>query len=177
MRKLFLFIIAEALMLAGCGGGGLDMMMKPTTGFKLTSSVAVECDSYDSANLRQRIEEALFRNGVNVISPPFAQTDDQLQSDSANQLSAQSSKKKADTTSARSSTPNRRATGAEYLLKFKYNFDYTLSGKVITDFSATIVAPGTGEVVGMISYHGNGEGSLPDELANSVGKKLSQQLK
>ncbi len=177
MRKLFLFVIVEGLMLAGCGSGGLDIVMKPVTGFKLTSSVAVECEGFDSANLRQKIEEALFKNGVNVLSTPFAQTAVQLQSDSANQPSAQASKKTADTASARSSTPNRRANGEKYLLKFKYNYNYTLSGKVITDYSATIIALGTGEIVGMISYHGNGKGTLPEELANSVGKKLSQQLK
>ena len=151
------------------------MTMKPSTGFKLTSSVAVKSGNFDSANLRPKIEEALFRNGINVISPSFAQTGIQLQGDSTNQPSNQSSKRTADSASTHSSALNGR--GNEYLLEFTYNFDYTLSGEVITDFSAAIVEPGTGEVVGVMSYHGNGNGTAPDELANTVGKKISQQLK
>ena len=150
MKKSFLLIIALGLVLDGCGGG-LDMTMKPSTGFKLTSSVGVKCDNFDSANLRPKIEEALFRNGVEVISPSFAQTDIQLQGDSTGQLSNQSSQRAADTASAHSSTPKVR--GNEYLLRFTYSFDYTLSGEVITDFNAAVVEPGTGEVVGVMSYH------------------------
>jgi len=161
-------------MLDGCGGG-LDMTMKPSSGFKLTSSVAVKSDNFDGANLRPKIEEALFRNGINVISPSFAQAGIQLQGDSANQLSNESSQKTADSASAHSSTPKDR--GNEYLLRFTYNFDYTLSGEVITDFSAAIVESRTGEVVGIMSYHGDGDGIAPDELASRVGKKISQQLK
>lgn len=151
------------------------MTMKPSTGFKLASSVAVKSDNFDSANLRPKIEEALFRNGVNVISPSIVQAGIQLQGDSTNQPSNQSSRKTADSTSARSSKPKEQ--GNEYLLKFTYSFDYTLSGEVVTDFSAAIVDSRTGEVVGIISYHGDADGVAPDELANSVGKKISQQLK
>ncbi len=174
MKKLYLFIIAIGLMFDGCGGG-LDMTMKPSTGFKKTSSVAVESDNFDSANLRPKIEEALFANGINVISPSIVQTG--IQGNLTNQLSNQSSQRAADSASARSSTPNGQGNGSEYLLKFTYNFDYTFLGEVITDFSAAIVEPKTGEVVGIMSYHGNAKGTAPDELANTVGKKLSQQLK
>jgi len=172
--ELFLCIIAASLMLHGCGGG-LNMTMKPKNGFKLTSSVTVKSDNTDGANLRAKIEEALFRNGINVISPSFAQTGNQLQSDSTGKLPNQSTERMADSASAKSSTQNGR--GNEYLLEFTYDFDYALSGEVITDFSAAIVELKTGEVVGIMSYHDKGDGIAPDELANSVGKKISQQLK
>jgi hypothetical protein len=174
MKKSFLFIIAVGLVLGGCGGG-LDITMKPATGFKLTSSVLVKCDNFDGLNLRPQIEEALYRNGVNVVSPSFAPAGNQLQSDSSNRLSNQFSQREADSASAHSSALNVR--GHEYLLEFTYNFDYTLLGEVITDFSAAIVEPGTGEVVGVMSYHIGSDGTAPDKLANSVGKKLSQELK
>ncbi len=174
MKKSILFMIGIGLMVDGCGGG-LNMTMKPSTGFKLTSSVAVKCDSFDSADLRQKIEKALFRNGVNVISPSFAQTGIQLQADSTNRSSNQPSQRTADSASAHSSAPKGR--GNEYLLEFTYSFDYTLSGEVITDFNAAVVEPGTGEVVGIMSDHTGSDGTTPDELANTIGKKLSQQLK
>ena len=48
---------------------------------------------------------------------------------------------------------------------------------MITDFRAAVFEPGTGEVVGVMSYHGDGDGTTPGELADSVGKNISQQLK
>ncbi|HUI31929.1 MAG TPA: hypothetical protein VLX91_17095 [Candidatus Acidoferrales bacterium] len=174
MKNLFLLIIAAGLILDGCGGG-LEMTMKPSTSFKLTSPVAVRSGNFDGADLRPKIEEALFRNGVNVMSPSFARTEIQLQDNSNNQPSNQSSQGTSDSASVHSSRIN--GQGNEYLLEFTYDFEYTLSGKLVTDFSAAIVEPQTGEVVGIISYHGKGDGVAPDELANSVGKKISQQLK
>ncbi|MGO9481954.1 MAG: hypothetical protein ACLP05_09270 [Candidatus Kryptoniota bacterium] len=174
MKILFLFIIGASLTLDGCGGG-LDMTMKPSTGFKRTSSVTVKSDNFDSANLRPKIEYALFKNGINIVSPSFEQTGGQDQGDSPNQLSSLSQQRTTDSALAHSA--NGQGKGAVYLLKFTYNFDYTFSGEVITDFSAAVLEPGTGDVVGIISYHGGGHGTAPDELANTVGKKLSQQLK
>ena len=172
--KLFFCMIAAGLMLHGCGGG-IDMAMKPSTGFKLTSSMAVRSDNFDGMNLRPKIEEALFRNGIDIISPSFARTGIHLQGDSANQLSNQSLNQTTDNASAHSPTINEQ--GNKYLLEFTYNFNYTLSGEMIRDFSAAIVELKTGEVVGIMSYHDKGDGVLPDELAGSVGKKISQQLK
>jgi len=176
MKNLIISVMALGLMLDGCGGG-LDVTMKPSAGFKRTSSVAVESDNLDNANLKSRIEKALFRNGIDVASPSFARASVQAEGNSTNRLSNSSSRIMLDSASSQSSAGYAQGNKSVYLLKFTYEFDYTFSGEVITDFSAAIVEPGTGEVVGIVSYHGKGDGIAPDELADMVGKQISQKLK
>ena len=169
-------MIAVGLVLEGCGGG-LDVTVRPKTGLKRTSSVTVESGNFDSANLKFKIEKALFKNGVDVESPSFAGTNAGTESASTAQLSNPSSQTISDSATSHSATGNGQSKKFVYLLKFTYDFDYTFSGEVITDFSAAVVEPETGEVVGIMGYHDKGGGATADELADIVGKKLSQQLK
>jgi len=174
MKKLFLFAIALGLMLNGCGGG-LDVTMKPNTGFKRTSSVKVESDDFDGANLQPKIERALFKNGVEVRSPLLTRMGIQPQHEFVEQLASSSPRMIPDSASAGSSTLNGGKEGSEYLLEFTYSFNNSNSGDLITEFSATVVEAASGEIVGIINYHGGG--TTADDLAESVGKKLGQELK
>ncbi len=171
MRKLFLFVIALGLILEGCGGG-LEMTMKPGKGFKVKSSVEVESNGFDPASLQQRIERALFENGVNVESPSLTQGESVLQHD-ISQAGSPSPGKTTDSVSAVSTAANGREKGHVYLLEFSYESNLTFSGVVIRDFTATVY--NAGEIVGMIGYHGGQ--MTPEKLADDVGKKLAQELK
>jgi hypothetical protein len=172
MRKLFLFVIALGLILDSCGGG-LDMTMKSSKGFKVKSSVDVESNGFDPASLQQKIERALFENGVNVESPSLTQGGTVLQHDLMSQAGSLSPGKTTDSVSAGSSVADGREKSSVYLLEFTYESNYTFSGVVITDFTATVF--NAGEIVGMISYHGGQ--TTADKLAENVGKKLAQELK
>ncbi len=172
MRKFFLFIIALDLILDGCGGG-LDMTMKPSKGFKVKSSVEVEGSGLDAANLQLKIERALFKNGVNVTSLSVASVGSPLGGGLVSQDASQSSGKSTDSVSAGSSTIKGRGDGSGYLLEFRYKFDYAFPGVMITDFSATVFKGG--EIVGMMSYHGGR--TTAERLAENVGKELAQKLK
>lgn len=172
MRKFFLFVISLSLILEGCGGG-LDMTMRPSKGFKVKSTVEVESNGFDPASMQSKIERALFENGVNIESPSLTRGGSVLQHDLMSQAGSPSPGKTTDSVSARSSAANGREEGAVYLLEFTYESNYTFSGIVITDFTATVF--NAGETVGMIDYHGGQ--MTADKLAQNVGKELSQQLK
>ena len=147
MRKFSLFVIALGLILDSCGGG-LDMTMKPSKGFKVKSSVEVESNGFDPASLQPQIERALFANGVNVESPSLTQGGSVLQHDLMSQAGSLSPGKTTDSVSTGSSAAKGREKGSLYLLEFAYESNYTFSGVVITDFSATLF--NAGEIVGMM---------------------------
>lgn len=172
MQKFFLFVIALGLILDGCGGG-LDMTMRPSKGFKVKSSVEVESNGFDPVSLKPKIERALFENGVSVESSSLTSAGSVLQRDLMSEAAGLSPGKTTDPVSAGSSTVSGREKGSKYLLEFTYKFDYTFSGAVITDFSATVLK--AGEIVGMMSYHGGR--TTAEKLAENVGKKLAQELK
>ncbi len=172
MKTSFLFVIALSLVLDSCGGG-LELTMKPSKGFKVKSSVEVESNGFDPLSLRSKIARALFKNGINVESPLFTAAGSPRQQDLVSQAAAPTTVGKSDSVAAGSSTVNGRGQSPLYFLEFTYKSDYTFSGGVITDFSATILK--AGEIVGEIGYHGGR--ITPEQLAENVGKELAQKLK
>ncbi len=172
MKNYLLFAIVLGLTLDGCGGG-LELTMKPGKGFKVKSTVEVESDGFDPVNLQHTIERALFKNGVNIQSASLAPTGSAPQQDLMSQGASPSTGKKTDSVSTGLSTVKGAVENSVYLLTFAYKSNYTFSGEMITDFSATVFK--AGEIVGMISYHGAG---MPvEQLAENVGKDLAQKLK
>lgn len=175
MQKATWIMLLSAIIFAGCSS--LEVSLKPNAGFSSASSITVDCDQYDDANLQPRIEQALLRIGFDVISPSVAQTRLQYLSNSSNQLSNPSSQRIPQSSSYQSSSGFVREYKSVYLLKFTYTYDFSLLGDAITDFSASIVDLRTGEVVGTINFSGNGGSSLPDALAKNISERLSKELK
>jgi uncharacterized protein YceK len=175
MNKSFLFVIAiVALALMGCGS--VEVVVRPNTGFTQASSITVECDGNDWGNLQPRIEQALLKNGFDVISPAVARTKLQSESSQKNQLSNPESQRIPQSSSSESSTQVVREFRSVYLLRYRLDFDEGTSSPLfyrVKNFTASIIDLRTGEVVGTITQ----DGSLTvSELANDIGNQLSQTV-
>ncbi len=171
MNKSFLFVVTLVTM-AFIGCGTYDVVVRPDTGFSQASSITVECDVQDWGNLQPAIEQALLKNGFDVISPAVAQTKLQSERSQENQLSNPESQRIPQSSFSESSTQVVREFRSVYLLKFRY----TVNGYYMPlTFAASIVDLRNGKVVATIEKTNEWPLSSTN-LANDVINELSQEL-
>ena len=172
MRQFFLFVVTMmTLVLAACST--VEVAVKPNTEFSQASSITVECEGIDWANLQSGVEQALLRNGFDVISPAVAQTRLQHEKAQESQLSSPSKQGIQESDVSKSSTEAVREYKSVYLLKYRYAND-GMNNPI--NFAASIVDLRTGQVVAAITENRGLFSGTSAGLANDVGDKLSQAL-